>query len=421
MPSQTFLVRAHARTIHTHPVTFVCAECHTTTTREIYPGKMPTYCLSCRPRRKQSAQERSTKGMFHPTHYLIAANGRKTEVCLEKSSNPGWFWVRTALDWFSGSSIIQYHPEKGIISHETPLEGYTLTPLPEELQVQTPASKAKSKVKKKADTQTEPVEDRPYSGRQMMKRLKCGDRLLRIKRSQPDFKEWSQQRDPDGVAWKYQDGQFVSLKVAQVDTSPVEETQPKPSKSKSKTKQKQKTTNKTKKTTVTQAPSLESKSLSGRQMMKRLKCGDRLLRIKRSQPDFSEWSQKRDPEGVAWQYKGDQFVPLEVSTLDSEPAQVEAQPKTSKSKAKTKSKTNQKQKTVKKKTTKKTKEKASAPTTSLENRAYTVRQVMERFHCGDRLLRIKRDQPDFSEWSKGRDPDGIAWQYQDGQFVPNMG
>ncbi len=67
---------------------------------------MPTYCLSCRPRRKRSAQELPTKGMFHPTHYLIAANGRKTEVCLEKSSNPGWSWVRTALDWFSGSSII---------------------------------------------------------------------------------------------------------------------------------------------------------------------------------------------------------------------------------------------------------------------------------------------------------------------------
>ena len=422
MPSQTFLVRAHARTIHTHPVTFVCAECHTTTTREIYPGKMPTYCLSCRPRRKQFAQERPTKGMFHPTHYLIAANGRKTEVCLEKSSNPGWSWVRTALDWFSGSSIIQYHPEKGLISHETPLEGYTLTPLPEELQVQTPASKAKSKVKKQADTPTEPLEDRPYSGRQMMKRLKCGDRLLRIKRSQPDFKEWSQERDPDGVAWKYTKGQFVPLEVSQVDTASVkEEAQPKPSSTKSKTKQKQKTTNKTKKTSVTKAPSLESKPLSGRQMMKRLKCGDRLLRIRRAQPDFTEWSQERDPDNVAWQYQDGQFVPLEVPTLDSEPSKIKAPLKPSKPKTKTKTKTKQNKKTVQKKTTKKTKAKADAPTTSLENRAYTVRQVMERFHCGDRLLRIRRAQPDFSEWSQKRDPEGIAWKYTKGQFVPQIG
>ncbi len=207
MPSQTFLVRAHARTIHTHPVTFVCAECYTTTTREIYPGKMPQYCLSCRPRKKKSAQERPTKGMFHPTHYLVAANGRKTEVCLEKSSNPGWFWVRTALDWFSGSSIIQYHPEKGIISHETPLEGYLLTPLPEDKKLQLSVSKGKAK--KKASVQAAPLEDRPYSGREIMRRFQCGDRLLRIKRSQPDFSEWSQERDPDNVAWQYKGGQFV--------------------------------------------------------------------------------------------------------------------------------------------------------------------------------------------------------------------
>ncbi len=417
MPSQTFLVRSHARTIHTHPVTFVCAECHTTTTREIYPGKMPTYCLSCRPRRKRAAHERPTKGMFHPTHYLIAANGRKTEVCLEKSSNPGWSWVRTALDWFSGSSIIQYHPEKGIISHETSLSGYTLTPLPEELQVQPSASKTKSKVKKKADDGSAPLENRPYSGRQMMKRLKCGDRLLRIKRSQPDFTEWSQERDPDNVAWQYKDGQFVPLEVSKVDASEVKkETQQKPSSTKSKTKQKQKTTNKTKKASVAKAPSLESRPYSGRQMMKRLKCGDRLLRIKRSQPDFTEWSQQRDPEGIAWQYQKGQFVPLEVSTLDSEPSKVKSSPKPSKSQTKTKSPTKQKQKTVKKKL-----QKAPAQATTLENQAYSGRQLMQRFRCGERLLRIKRSQPDFSEWSKERDPDGISWQYQDGQFVPNMG
>ncbi len=249
---------------------------------------------------------------------------------MEKSSNPGWSWVRTALDWFSGSSIIQYHPEKGIISHETTLSGYTLTPLPKELQVQPSPSKAKSKVKKKADEGAAPLENRPYSGRQMMKRLKCGDRLLRIKRSQPDFTEWSQERDPDNVAWQYKDGQFVPLEVSKVDASEVKkETQQKPSSTKSKTKQKQKTTNKTKKASVAKAPSLESRPYSGRQMMKRLKCGERLLRIKRSQPDFSEWSQQRDPEGIAWQYKDGQFVPLEVSQVDTAPVQEEAQPKPS--------------------------------------------------------------------------------------------
>ena len=46
---------------------------------------------------------------------------------------------------------------------------------------------------------------------------------------------------------------------------------------------------------------------------------------------------------------------------------------------------------------------------------------MERFHCGDRLLRIRRAQPDFSEWSKQRDPEGIAWKYIEGEFVPQIG
>lgn len=58
------------------------------------------------------------------------------------------------------------------------------------------------------------------------------------------------------------------------------------------------------------------------------------------------------------------------------------------------------------------------------NEEKTGKRGASRTHCthsGDRLLRIRRSQTDFSEWSKGRDPDGIAWQYQDGEFVPLMG
>ncbi|MGK7935321.1 MAG: hypothetical protein AB4206_05890, partial [Xenococcaceae cyanobacterium] len=84
---------------------------------------------------------------------------------------------------------------------------------------------------------------------------------------------------------------------------------PASSSTKSKTKQKQKTVQKSQKKTSAQAVSLENRAYSGRQLMKRLKCGDRLLRIQRSQPDFAEWSRQRDPEGVAWQYQGGQFVP----------------------------------------------------------------------------------------------------------------
>ena len=215
MPSQTILVRSDARTIHTRPVTFICAQCHTPTTRECYRGKTPQYCLECRPRKKKSSHNPREKGMFKPTHYLIAPNKRKTEVCLEKTTNPGWYGVRTALDWFSGSSIIQYHKDKGLVSYETPLEDYELIPLPTDLPSQPKQTKAKqTKTGKLKRTKAgvvkdfKPVENRAYSGRQLMKRFKCGDRLLTIRRSQPDFADWSKQRDPEGVVWKYQDDHF---------------------------------------------------------------------------------------------------------------------------------------------------------------------------------------------------------------------
>ena len=306
MPSQTFIVRAHARTIYTRPVTFICAQCHTPTTRECYPGKTPLYCLQCRPRKKKSANTLSEKGMFIPTHYLIAPNGRKTEVCLERTSNPGWYWVRTALDWFSGSSIIQYHQDKGMISHDTPLTGYSLADLPEELKSKSQASASKAKLKTEGNKQKIgiaqeliKIENQSYSGRQLMKRLKCGDRLLRIKRSQPDFPEWSQQRDPEGIAWKYEQNQFLPVEDKLVDSASDKEKLSSSSPAKVAAKQ-QKTRAKVK---------LENQSYSGRQLMKRLKCGDRLLRIKRSQPDFAEWSQQRDPEAVAWEYQDNKFIP----------------------------------------------------------------------------------------------------------------
>lgn len=216
MPSQTILVRSHARTIYTRPITFICAQCKDTTTRECYPGRIPQYCVQCRPPKKKSSNNPiKEKGMFIPTHYLIAPNNRKTEVCLEKTTSPGWYGVRTALDWFSGSSIIQYHHDKGLYSNNTPLEGYSLIPLPEDLQI-SPPNKAKPKAIAKSAQKTTlsdfaPVEDRAYSNRQLMKRFKCGDRLLKIKRSQPDFAAWSQERDPEGVVWKYQDGHFLPL------------------------------------------------------------------------------------------------------------------------------------------------------------------------------------------------------------------
>lgn len=137
MPSKTFIIRAHARTIHTRPVTFVCAKCEQMTTRDCYPGTPPKYCLECAPKKKKHDDQRPPeRSMFKATHNLIAQNGKKTPVCLVPLKKPGqqkgWFEVRTALDWFSGESIIQYHEKQGLHSKGVPLSNYKLEPVANE-------------------------------------------------------------------------------------------------------------------------------------------------------------------------------------------------------------------------------------------------------------------------------------------------
>jgi hypothetical protein len=123
---KTYIVRAHARTVYTRPVTFVCAKCGQLKTRDIFPGPAPKYCLDCAPKKKKKQQEEETpeRGEFKPTHWLVDSQGRRTAVALEPTSQRGWYFVRTAMDWFSGESIIQYHPKKGLVSRGENLEGY---------------------------------------------------------------------------------------------------------------------------------------------------------------------------------------------------------------------------------------------------------------------------------------------------------
>lgn len=131
MPSQTIIVRAHTRTIYTRPVTFVCGKCGEMTTRECYPGKLPKYCIKCRPpkKRKPNDTRPDETPMFCPTHHLVAlTTGQKTPVALvpSKQNEKGWYQVKTALDWFSGESIIMYHEEQGLFSRGILLVNYQL-------------------------------------------------------------------------------------------------------------------------------------------------------------------------------------------------------------------------------------------------------------------------------------------------------
>ena len=128
MPSQTFVIRAHTRTIYTKPVTFTCAKCNQVTTRDCYPGNLPKYCLKCSPRKKRPDGDPRPpeRGNFEPTHNLVDPTGKVTVVALEPAPQKGWFFVRTALDWFSGESIIKYHRNKGLTNRDKPMPGFVL-------------------------------------------------------------------------------------------------------------------------------------------------------------------------------------------------------------------------------------------------------------------------------------------------------
>ena len=67
--------------------------------------------------------------MFCPTHNLVAlTTGQVTPVALVRSQQKekGWYEVKTALDWFSGESIILYHQEQGLSSRGVLLVNYRL-------------------------------------------------------------------------------------------------------------------------------------------------------------------------------------------------------------------------------------------------------------------------------------------------------
>ena len=65
-------------------------------------------------------------------------------------------------------------------------------------------------------------------------------------------------------------------------------------------------------------PSTESDfSLIQAELAKRLDLHSSTVGKRKSEPDFSEWSQSRDPDGIAWQYVPEtkMFVPLESETF----------------------------------------------------------------------------------------------------------
>ena len=393
MPSQTFIVRAHTRTIHTRPVTFFCPKCNHMTTRECYPGKPPKYCLECSPRRKRQQDELyiPEKGMFKPTHNLVnLTSGQKTPVCLEKSPQAGWLFVRTALDWFSGESIIKYHTTKGVYSQEVPLADYIVEALPaDEVTTAFPSATSGTKTDKTITKKITPAKSsselilvEPYSVKKMCDRFRCGDRLLKRMRTDPNFSQWSRSRDPEGITWEYRQGKYfpllnqdqVNQELSATSEPDIQETTP---------------------TTNGSSQGISVEPYSVKQMCDRFRCGDRLLKRMRTDPNFSQWSRSRDPEGITWEYRQGKYFPLlnqdqvnQELSATSEPDIQETTPTTN----------------------------GSSQGISVE--PYSVKQMCDRFRCGDRLLKRMRTDPNFSQWSRSRDPEGITWEYRQGKYFP---
>jgi len=101
------------------------------TTRDVYPGNPPKYCLKCSPPKKRSESDTRPpeRANFEPTHNLVDSTGKVTLVALEAAPEKGWFFVRTALDWFAGESIIKYHTKKGLTNRGEPMGGFVLESL----------------------------------------------------------------------------------------------------------------------------------------------------------------------------------------------------------------------------------------------------------------------------------------------------
>jgi hypothetical protein len=57
------------------------------------------------------------------------------------------------------------------------------------------------------------VEPTSLSSRQLAQRLGTNQKTIRRRKSQPGFSEWTQQLDPDGIAWVYCTGGVYAPKM----------------------------------------------------------------------------------------------------------------------------------------------------------------------------------------------------------------
>ncbi len=61
-----------------------------------------------------------------------------------------------------------------------------------------------------------------------------------------------------------------------------------------------------------EAPEVEDKSLSQRELAKRLKTDSRQLQKRRDDAaNLAQWTKAKDPDGIAWVFKAEKYFPLD--------------------------------------------------------------------------------------------------------------
>ena len=154
----------------------------------------------CAEEEESFSKTKARRGMFHATHYLIAASGKKTEVCLEQTLA---VWVvlgknRTRLVcWGVDYSV---SPRERIAQSGETTFSYSIQPLSVETVTETAPS-----------TASQPLAVRPYTVKEVCQRFKCSDKSLKRMRTTPDFAQWSQSRDPEGMVWEWKEGKYFPV------------------------------------------------------------------------------------------------------------------------------------------------------------------------------------------------------------------
>ncbi|MGL5803879.1 MAG: hypothetical protein ACRC11_00290, partial [Xenococcaceae cyanobacterium] len=92
-------------------------------------------------------------------------------------------------------------PEKAVAETKVPVPIPEINVAPQEEELKTETKEQKTETAKSTAAKSKTYE--PLIQSDLAKRLEINPSTIGRKKSDPDFPQWSQSRDPEGVAWQY--------------------------------------------------------------------------------------------------------------------------------------------------------------------------------------------------------------------------